>query len=186
MKKINIGIWLSCCFVFAACTLIPGGIVELTAASATPPSPQASSSAIESGSLPLPPNGFLYHGVYPGGITGGESDLTIGDLRSYENTVGKTAVWVYFSHNWYEGTDFPLETATWIRSAGSIPYIRLMMWSEWVQNQPESLYSLQNIIDGQFDPELHSWCASARDFETRILAEYGVEMNGEWFPWNGK
>ena len=26
---------------------------------------------------------------------------------------------------------------------------------------------------------------AARDFGTPILAEFGVEVNGEWFPWNG-
>jgi len=33
--------------------------------------------------IPLPPAGHLYHGVFPGGISGEESDMTIDDLRSY-------------------------------------------------------------------------------------------------------
>jgi len=135
--------------------------------------------------LPPPPPGRLYHAVYPGGITGEESDLTLDDLRSYEAAAGKSAVWVYFSHNWYEGRGFPLATATWIRDAGSIPYIRLMLRSSWEQGVAEPLYSLQNIIDGQFDPELQAWCAAARDFGTPLLAEYGTEVNGQWFSWNG-
>jgi len=136
--------------------------------------------------IPLPPAGKFYHGIYPGGITGAESDLTLNDLQSYEETVGKTAVWVYFSQNWYEGLDFPFETAEWIRGAGSIPYIRMMPWSEWLQNVAEPLYNQQNILDGQFNDSLRGWCASARDFGTPLLVEYGTEVNGEWFPWNGK
>jgi len=135
--------------------------------------------------IPLPPKGYLYQGVYPGGITGAESDLTLNDLRSYEETVGKSAVWVYFSHNWYKGREFPLKTATWIRDAGSIPFIRLMLRSSPEQNVQEPLYKLQAIIDGEFDNDFHAWCSSARDFRTPILAEYGTEINGEWFPWNG-
>jgi hypothetical protein len=136
--------------------------------------------------ISLPPAGKFYHGIYPGGISGAESDLTLDDLRSYEETVGKTAVWVYFSQNWFDGLDFPLETADWIREAGSIPYIRMMPWSKWEQNVAEPLYHQQNILNGQFDDALHDWCASARDFGTALLVEYGTEVNGEWFPWNGK
>ncbi len=38
-----------------------------------------------------PPDGQLYHGIYPGGPSGEEDDLTLDDLRSYEEAVGKTA-----------------------------------------------------------------------------------------------
>jgi hypothetical protein len=127
----------------------------------------------------------LYHGVYPGGITGEESDLTLADLRSYEETVGKTAVWVYFSDNWYEGRAFPLATVTWIRAAGSLPYIRLMLRSSAEQDQEEPIFKLQNIIAGDFDDDLQAWCAGARDFGSPLLAEYGTEVNGKWFSWNG-
>ncbi|MEW5941434.1 MAG: glycosyl hydrolase, partial [Chloroflexota bacterium] len=97
----------------------------------------------------------------------------------------KKALWVYFSHNWYEGRAFPLQTATWIREAGSIPYIRLMLRSDAEQNTAEPVFTLQAIADGQFDADLHNWCAAARDFGTPLLAEYGTEVNGEWFSWNG-
>lgn len=36
-----------------------------------------------------PANGYLYHGVYPGGKTGKEDDITPEDLASYESAVGK-------------------------------------------------------------------------------------------------
>jgi len=116
--------------------------------------------------MPLPPEGLLYHGVYPGGITGEESDLTLGDLRSYEQASGKTASWVFFSHNWYEGRAFPLETAEWIREAGSIPYVRLMLRSTSEQYLAEPVFTLQSILDGEFDADLMTWCNSVRDFGT--------------------
>ena len=135
--------------------------------------------------IPLPPQGYLYQGVYPGGVTGEEDDITLKDLQSFEETVGKTAAWVYFSNNWYRSRKFPLETATWIREAGSIPFIRLMLRSSPDQDQAEPTFTLQNIIDGKFDKDFHAWCASAHDFGTPILAEYGTEVNGSWFSWNG-
>jgi hypothetical protein len=128
---------------------------------------------------------MLYHGTYPGGITGEESDLTLADLRSYETAAGKTASWVFFSHNWYEGRAFPLDTAEWIREAGSIPYIRLMLRSTSEHYLAEPVFTLQSILDGDFDADLAAWCHSARDFGSPLLAEYGTEVNGEWFSWNG-
>ena len=147
---------------------------------------------VETGNTPesesligLPGEGQLYHGVYPGGITGEEDDLTLQDLRSYEEAVGKPAVWVFFSHNWYHGREFPAATAEWIRAAGSIPYVRLMMRSDASLDHGEPVFTLERIINGDFDADLRNWADAARDFGTPIIAEFGTEMNGEWFSWNG-
>jgi hypothetical protein len=136
--------------------------------------------------IPLPAAGTLYHGVYPGGRMGEEDDLTLADLTAYESAAGKTAAWVYFSNNWYHGRAFPTATATWIRDHGSVPYVRLMLRSTPDQGRADPTHSLARILSGTFDNDLRAWCDGARDFGTRIIAEYGVEVNGEWFPWNGK
>src|SRR5574341_1741302 len=182
----------SCALLFAIGCSSASSTIQPTSAAESPtatlPTPTlipASPTPIPTG-IPIPPKGYLYQGVYPGGVTGEEDDLTLKDLRSFENAVGKTAVWVYFSDNWYRSRGFPLETATWIRDAGSIPFIRMMLRSSAEQNQAEPTFTLQNIIDGKFDTDLHAWCASARDFSTPLIAEYGTEVNGEWFSWNGK
>jgi putative cell wall-binding protein len=133
----------------------------------------------------VPPAGQLYHAVYPGAFTGAEDDITLGDLRSYEESAGKTAAWVYFSHNWYRDRRFPTQTAEWIRDAGSVPYIRLMMRSDTVQGHAEPTFTLDRIVGGEFDDDLRAWARAARDFGTPLMAEYGTEVNGEWFPWNG-
>jgi hypothetical protein len=133
----------------------------------------------------LPPKDHLYHGVYPGGKTGDEDDLTLEDLTAYEATVGKSAAWVYFSNNWYHSREFPMATATWIRGTGSIPYIRLMLRSSLKHDGNEPVFTLQNIINGQFDNDLHAWCAWARDFGTQLLVEYGTEVNSDSFAWSG-
>jgi beta-mannanase len=51
--------------------------------------------------------------------------------------------------------------------------------------RPDPVYSLQNIINGKFDPQLRNWMQDARDFGSPLIAEYGVEVDGWWFPWNG-
>jgi len=137
-------------------------------------------------SIGLPSEGQFYHGVYPGGVTGQEDDITLADLRSYEALAGKTAVWVYFSHNWYRDRHFPLATATWIRQAGSIPFIRLMLWDKPIQNRANRLFTLKRILAGNFDEDFRAWARAARDFGAPLIVEYGTEVNGRWFPWNGK
>ena len=132
-----------------------------------------------------PPAGQIYHAVYPGGKTGEEDDITLDDLRSYEQTVGKQAAWVYFSNNWYRERRFPRDTASWIRENGSVPFIRLMLRDGPEQNQQNLIFTLQQILQGTFDADLHTWARDARDFGSPLIVEYGTEVNGEWFPWNG-
>jgi hypothetical protein len=123
--------------------------------------------------------------VYPGGRTGEEDDLLLSDLTSYEGTVGKTAAWVYFSDNWYRNHRFPLAAATWIRAHGAVPYIRLML-RDHPGAMPDPEYSLRRILAGDFDADLEAWARAARDFGTPLIVEYGTEVNGRWFPWNGR
>jgi hypothetical protein len=132
-----------------------------------------------------PPPGKLYHAVYPGGITGDEDDIALTDLQTYTGLAGHDVAWVYFSNNWFKSRAFPVEMATWIRNAGAVPYIRLMLRHTTDQNKPPREFRLQNIIDGKLDEDLTKWADAARDFGTPLLAEYGTEMNGRWFPWNG-
>ena len=44
---------------------------------------------------------------------------------------------------------------------------------------------MQAIIAGRFDEDLQAWCQGARDFGAPLLVEYGTEVNGSWFSWNG-
>ena len=60
--------------------------------------------------LILPSPGALYHGVFPGGASGEEDDVTPAALLEYEAAVDRTVAWVYFSNNWYRDRAFPLET----------------------------------------------------------------------------
>ena len=48
------------------------------------------------------------------------------------------------------------------------------------------VYSMQAILSGTFDPDLRQWARDARDVGKPMLAEFGTEVNGQWFPWNGK
>ncbi len=176
------GLWLLVPLALVACG---GGedrgdaeILEPPPASMVPASP-----GVAGRRLAVPAAGQLYHGAFPGGHTGEEDDITGADVDAYETAVGRRVAWVYFSHNWYRSRAFP--TATWIRSRGSVPFIRLMLRSSDRQNQAEPVFTLERIAAGAFDADLAAWGDAARDFGTALVAEWGTEMNGEWFSWNG-
>ena len=154
----------------------------------SPPAPPAKTSTTARSAtfrVRVPPAGYLYHAVYPGGVGAEEDAITPDDPRSYEQLAGKSVVWVYFSHDWFRSRSFPLQTATWIRQAGSLPYIRLMLRSSEQQNQAEPTFTLTRIVNGDLDTDLPAWARAARDFGSPLIAEYGTEVNGEWFSWNG-
>ncbi len=95
-----------------------------------------------------PPPGKLYHGFYWGGVGTDthdptEHDVTAADVVRYEEAVGAKTVWIYFSDNWFESRKFPAETCGWIRDAGKIPYIRLMLRSDVDQGHDDKKFSLE-------------------------------------------
>lgn len=131
-------------------------------------------------------NGKIYHGVYPGGFTGEEDDFSELDVISYEKSVEKKVAWVYFSNNWYKSRKFPQEKVDWINKRGSVPFIRLMLRCAANRGSTEDTFTLANINAGVFDDDLKDWFYNARKVRTPIFVEYGIEVNGEWFPWNGQ
>jgi hypothetical protein len=145
-----------------------------------PPPPPADAKII------LPIDGQLYHGVKPSGNTEPDSDLSRENLVQYEATVGRPAALVYFSNNWFQSKAFPKHTSEWVRSRGSVPFIRLMMRSHEFEIQPDATYTLQRIVAGEFDADLRAWADGAATFATPLVVEYGTEVNGDWFPWSAR
>jgi hypothetical protein len=153
-----------------------------------------------------PPPGTFYHGVYPGhcddpaqcGVPGeasGEEDnIALSDFISYTSSVGNDVpvAWVYFSNNWGRSELFPQETAAWIRDQKSVPFIRLMLRKDTETEKcgqsksREDRYTLEKINAGCFDEKLRAWGQAAQTFGTPLIVEWGTEVNGCWFHWNGK
>ncbi len=135
--------------------------------------------------IPALPAGHFYHGVHPMPLSSRDEDLRPEDLVSYEKAAGKTAAWVDISQHWGISRKFPAATAAWIRASGSIPSIRLMLWSRKKDPLPEPVFTLDAIIKGTFDDDFSAWGAAAAAFGTPLIVEFGPEMNGSWYPWNG-
>ena len=142
-----------------------------------------------------PPAGKQYHGVFPGFFDCVGDDLEPKHLDEYEKDVGKKVAIVYFSNEWWrkkdaqfpKGDEFPEDRAAWIRERNAVPFIRLMLRTspEDAKKEPEKKYTLDHILEGNFDKPLRAWAEKARKFGTPLLVEYGTECNGDWMPWNG-
>jgi hypothetical protein len=133
----------------------------------------------------LPPgNGQIYFGAFPD-FGGPEDNVTGGRIVDFEELAGKTIVWACFSNNWIDGITYPKDAIHTIHDQGKIPFVRLMPRSDLEQYHAEKIYSMQNIIDGVFDDQLRAWARDAKQDNVPLLIDFAVEMNGDWFSWNG-
>ncbi|MFA5404258.1 MAG: glycosyl hydrolase, partial [Ignavibacteria bacterium] len=138
----------------------------------------------QSGKIIAPPENGIYVGAFPD-MGGTEDSVTFARLKAFENLTGQKPVWIYFSNNWFGKIKFPAKEVQIIKEYGSIPFIRLMPRSDFTDDKPDPVYSLQKIIDGKFDKELKAWAIEAKNYGEPLMFEFGTEMNGNWFPWSG-
>jgi hypothetical protein len=135
--------------------------------------------------LQPPPGGGIYHAAYPE-FRGSEDHVQTRFIHHFENLVRKQITWAYFSDNWFKGIRFPQANVDKVRAAGAVPFIRLMARSGFRENRADRVYTLQRIINGEFDAQLTAWGQAAAAQPFPLLVEFGTEANGQWFPWNGK
>jgi len=135
--------------------------------------------------LKKPPAGQIYHAAFPD-FGGTEDIVSSGAITSFENLAGKPIAWAYFSNNWTtsEGIHFPLQEVNSIVASGKVPFIRIMARSDFNEGGPDPQYTMDRILSGAFDNQLKAWAIAARTTNTPLLAEFGTEVNGDWFPWN--
>ncbi len=133
----------------------------------------------------LTPDSGIYHSAFPD-FGGTEDSVTAGKITGFETLVNKEIVWAYFSNNWYDSICFPSQAVNIIHSTGKIPFIRMMPRSDFTEGGPDPNYSMQKIIDGDFDTALMQWAIDAKNSGISLLVEFGTEVNGNWFPWNGQ
>jgi len=143
----------------------------------------------------LAPASGIYFGVNPDfsqppSQLEGDS-VSASAINDFATAAGRRPVIVSFVQHWFEGLGFPRAKVLTIWRAGAIPYVR--MWPDsgspfGTGNPPPQFpgtYSLQNIIDGQFDAQLKAWADAARDSNIPIVMEFGDEENADWGAWGG-
>lgn len=134
--------------------------------------------------LAPPPSGRIYHAAYPD-FRNTEDFVTTERIRRFEKLAGRRIAWSYFSNNWGSRIRFPGKAVRRIHVAGSVPFVRLMARTGWRATGPDPRYRMQRIVDGDFDTELLAWGRAAARWGRPMLIEFGTEVNGSWFPWNG-
>jgi len=141
--------------------------------------------------LAPPPAGRIYHAANAG-FGGAEDRVTVARIRRFERLAGERLGWAYFSDNWIGGIGFPARQIRAARAAGLVPFIRMMPRSGFRPGGPDRRYTMQSIIDGDWDGRepgsigLIDWCRRAAAVDGPLLVEFGTEVNGDWFPWNGR
>ena len=133
----------------------------------------------------IAPSVGIYHAAYPD--FGGTEDIVASSkIYNYESLVNKDITWAYFSNNWYDSITFPKDEIDSIISCKKLPFIRMMARTEFSEGKADKNYTMQKIIDGEFDIELTKWAQDAKACDAPLLVEFGTEVNGNWFPWNGE
>jgi hypothetical protein len=154
----------------------------------------ASSPAATCGKLVRPASG-AYFGAFsdfnvPGEFS--EDHVSVAKIDRFTRLAGRAPVWIYVTQHWWKGLQFPREKVLAIWRHGQIPYVVFQPDSGALygpgraQQYPEQRFSLQHILDGEFDAQLRAWADAARDLDVPILLEFGTEVNDDWGPWNGK
>jgi len=106
-------------------------------------------------------------------------------INDYETLIEKEVAWAYFSNNWNDAIEFPYDEVQAILNTGKIPFIRMMARSEFEEGRIDPIWNLNDIISGKHDEALTTWFEEAKEIDENILVEFGTEMNGFWFSWNG-
>lgn len=140
--------------------------------------------------LVAPAGGKAYHSAYFS-MKPNETVYTSDWIDQWVTMTGKQPAVIVFSNHWgrngkLTGPVFPAETVQLIWDKGAVPDVRMMAWTQdWSSKGPDPVVSMKRIIRGDFDGRLRDWFAAARDLPIPFMVEFGVEVNGRWFPWNG-
>lgn len=159
-------------------------LAAATALAACKPAPPAPATPAPIPTQIVVPAQGAYTGAY---LDFGETEdhVTLEQIEDFEKAVGKHQAVIASSSYWGEQT-FPKHNLQIITRHGAIP---LVYWSPWDkpydQDRPPDKFSLNAIVEGQWDTYIDSWADQAKAFQYPFFVAWGLEMNGTWFPWSG-
>ena len=146
------------------------------------PTTAASATATSLPTYPSAPSGSasIYYGVHV-------ALDSLSYVTSFEADAHKAASIVMWYQQWGLTNGWQYLQTYWmneVRSHGSIP---LITWdpqdpSNGSPNQPA--YSLQNIINGNFDAYITQWAQESKAWGHPYFLRFAHEMNGNWNPWS--
>jgi hypothetical protein len=160
-------------YLLVMCLLAVGFIGQGLAEDRTAPKPVARLVTPEAGA---------YTGAY---VDFGdfEDTVTLEALEGFEKMVEKKQAIIGFSNFWGR-QKFPTEALGIIQKYGATSLIYWNPWDGSEKSNPNR-FALQSILDGTWDTYLTEWGNAAREFGHPVMVSWGLEMNGNWFPWSG-
>ncbi|HEY2331720.1 MAG TPA: hypothetical protein VGH94_07350, partial [Acidimicrobiales bacterium] len=113
----------------------------------------------------------------------GLMDATLEDYDAVEASLA----WDTTIHGYFAGWDIPFDadriSSTWGR--GEIP---MVTWESRpladTETTPQSDYSLENIIGGNFDAYLTTYAQQVKALGLPMIIRFDQEMNGDWYRWS--
>ena len=141
--------------------------------------------ASEERKLLAPLDNKIYFAAFPD-FGGSEDIVTKNRIERFESLSMKELVWAPFSQHWFNGLAYPKAEIDTISEMGIVPYVRFLPRSDLKQFKVETNFTLEKIINGDFDAELIAWAQSANNHNVPIIIDFALEMNGDWFGWSGK
>lgn len=133
--------------------------------------------------LQIPPT-QAYAGAYVDfGDT--EDNVTLEGLEDFEHLVGKHQAIIASSSDWSKNS-FPRKGMEIIAGYGAVPLLFWLPWDrEEYANTKVNRFDLTLVLKGSFDSYIDAWADQARLYAKPLLVAFGIEMNGDWFPWSG-
>lgn len=99
------------------------------------------------------------------------------DQKAFEQMVGKKlAIGMFYVD--MNTPDFPKATCDAFTANGTVPHLS---WEPFGENN-----SNQAIIDGKRDEYIRHWARQVKQWGRPIFIRWGLEMNGDWYPWCGR
>lgn len=137
-----------------------------------------------------PPDQGIYTGVYAQGVDiaahPNPPDVHRTNLSTYAELAGKPPASGVVLDIWFDGEiKFPAGQVRTVWERGAVPRLALWPMSAWdYAGAPDPIFSMQAVIDGEFDEQLTDYAAGAKASGLPLMAGFGGEVNGGW-PWSG-
>lgn len=131
--------------------------------------------------LLVPPQG-AYNGAYVD-FGDDEDSVTLDGINEFATLIGKRQAIIGFGNNWGKNA-FPSAQVRIVHNSGAVPLI--FWYAREISNEvPTSQFNLESINAGKWDQYLDNWANNAKAIAGPILVSWGLEMNGNWYPWSG-
>jgi len=136
----------------------------------------------------VPPTSGAYIGVYQP-----PAPFAMSGLDTYNAISNKAPAILMWYQPWSKTgpSDFDPASVVALYERDIVP---MVTWEPWDANQGGSAlggpadqpaYRLSNIINGSYDPYIHTFAKSVKAVRGPVMIRLMHEMNGNWYPWSG-